>query len=270
MAVRKLFRVGLGGLPHEKDKIINTMFHYFVFFAARGRYTARASLELRFLFGGKTVAWVFCPIVVHENQNRRLVCVFIDQTWMERNGRPYFVARRRKNKRARERSGTKSTSTLTRTPPIDPYFVAIMIAMAQSIRQASPTGQEESVITVRLFTPSADRESLLLHTADVTPQFLGKFDFPYLRSAASLPITQEVIPMTCPTTHLMDILLRILNTSLPPHRGKRLGPPQEKKARSTGRTRGTKLKPLGDTTIQPAAGSPRPRRSKRKRTRLGS
>ena len=163
---------------------------------------------------------MYCPLLVRENKTSRLVCAFIDRTWVIDDGEAYFPARKLKEKFARS-----SAASSAQVQPIDPYFVAIIIAMAQVSAQASTQVTQSSRLVsecshmilhhANVFSrspylhPSADRKCLILRTAEVNPAFLNKFAHPYKRSDAGLLISEESIPIKSPA-RILEAMTRIL------------------------------------------------------------
>ncbi|KAF4637241.1 hypothetical protein G7Y89_g859 [Cudoniella acicularis] len=172
--------------------------HKFAFSTLDGQ---NISVPIPLSFGGKEVARVHYPLLVWEKKTSRMAYAFIDETWMRSEGRKCFPARTLNGKR-------KGRAEPREVQVIDPYFVALIIAMTQGCTQA---GQESRHIN--LFTISPNRKSLL-YSAEVTIEFLNKFAYPYLRSVARLAINQQSIPLN-PPKKLLQIIRGIVETKAP-------------------------------------------------------
>ena len=140
------------------------------------------------------------------------VVAFMDQSWMKYQGRDCFKRRRVANQNGHDVLGQSS---------IDPYFVGVIIAIAQAkqnlrsnfhnmSRLFGPfqpfipvsfffeSKQQQLTSQVRLITPSDDRGSLIFYIVDVSDDFLNKFKLPTVAFDAKLEIKQETVSLDDP------------------------------------------------------------------------
>ena len=78
-------------------------------------------------FNQKKVASVYIPWLVQYRQRRLSLCVFIDETWMDDDEGGHFGARRSRV------FWKMSRLPLDAALPIEPYYVAILVALAQDV-----------------------------------------------------------------------------------------------------------------------------------------
>ncbi|RFU36031.1 hypothetical protein B7463_g372, partial [Scytalidium lignicola] len=78
---------------------------------------------------------------------------------------------------------------------IDPYLVAVMIAMAQNPPLNEGEARSGPTI-VQLVTPNMPRNAFTWYSAAISAEFLSKFDQPYKHFDAPLDITEQTIPFT--------------------------------------------------------------------------
>lgn len=130
------------------------------------------SSRLPLFFGQNPVASVYCPLLVREKKTSRLVCAFIDRTWVIDDGKAHFPNR----KFVRKFAASSLASSSAQVQQIDPYFVAIIIAIAQGSAQTSTQATQlvsecsqrilryANIFQVSLLTPSTDRKCLIGRT----------------------------------------------------------------------------------------------------------
>ncbi|RDL33129.1 uncharacterized protein BP5553_08568 [Venustampulla echinocandica] len=190
--------------------------------------------KLPFFFGGKPVDQVYFPWLLCRNKTNAPVCAFIDAGWVRHNDqKDYFAARARQEQQReaiaprpprlslqeRWQRGLPLADEPKEEPFIDPYYVAIMIAMAQaSPRPPPPTGfgpptlqEDRSLKKVFLVTMMENEYAATLYSAEVTHEFLRKLDYPYERSDAQLSIRKQYVVVD-PPKWIIDMALTVFES----------------------------------------------------------
>ncbi|KAL3428514.1 hypothetical protein PVAG01_02023 [Phlyctema vagabunda] len=129
------------------------------------------------------------------------VCAFIDKSWMRAVSKIHFGVRAYARKR-REALGIQRPESSLGSQIVDPYYVAMLVAMGQEYyhklrRLNRPVPDDPR--HVYLFTLSPDRNCFVIYTAEITMQFLLKFEYPktYFEDS-ELVVTREDIPFDTP------------------------------------------------------------------------
>ncbi|KAF8855839.1 hypothetical protein BDZ45DRAFT_692215 [Acephala macrosclerotiorum] len=185
-----------------------------------------------FQYDGRTVAEIRLPLVFCDQQSTQdLAWAYIDGTWSSEQ-RYNFHSRRK-------RSFSYATRAVhdVKDLPLDPLYVAILIALAQKSRGTRPPRASKTPEKVSLFVPehtagtsSTDKQSdssgmpqalitsLKQYTATITDEYLQKFDDPYHFHDSALHIHQESFPIDLPSTMFQAIQAasRAQNLSLVP------------------------------------------------------
>jgi hypothetical protein len=157
---------------------------------------------LPLFYGGKKLAHVSCPVLAWDPKLIAPNFAFIDSTW--RHGTHIKLGEGRQPPRKHHIS-----SNALENLPIDPYHVAILIAMAQDVHQK--TGGDISQakvysmlqrnklkltnVQVNLLTPSKERNTLILYKAVISHEYLQKFNYPRKHHEGELSITKLEVPL---------------------------------------------------------------------------
>jgi hypothetical protein len=165
------------------------------------------------LFDGRPVVPTPCPLLVRATTTFRPIFAFIDKTWLSDQRYKVF--------------GHKPVKTVYRTVQqmnkleFDPYYAGLLISMTQN--SCSFTLDDEIEVMhlptallcitlifsyVHLFSPSTSRKSLIQYSANVSRQYLRKFDNTYKSSSSRLTITQKEMPFNRPNV-IIEALRKI-------------------------------------------------------------
>ncbi|KAH6667393.1 hypothetical protein B0J14DRAFT_658843 [Halenospora varia] len=213
---------------------------------------------LAFQYDGRTVAEIRLPLVFCDQQSTQdPAWAYLDGTWSSEQ-RYNFHSRRK-------RSFSYATRAVqdVKDLPLDPLYVAILIALAQKSRGARPPRASKTSQKVSLFVPehtagtsSTDKQSnssrtpqalvtsLKQYTATITDEYLQKFDDPYHFHDSALHIHQESFRIGLPSTMFQAIqeASRAQNLSLVPStiRSRRMGTRDEVEQRRTSSIQGSR------------------------------
>ncbi|CAG8977222.1 hypothetical protein HYALB_00007918 [Hymenoscyphus albidus] len=154
-----------------------------------------ADQTLDLMYGGsKKPARLSCRSVVYNK--KQLVCMaYVDKAWLEQDEGVNLRGRRRANKKIKYKTNREIHPLLgveTSEMPIDPYYVGLIIAMAQ--HYAARCRALDLKVQTRNFylrTPSEDRKSFVIYKAYIHPDFVRKFEDPYIRVDRGLVIKRE-------------------------------------------------------------------------------
>ncbi|KAH8808308.1 hypothetical protein F5884DRAFT_857847 [Xylogone sp. PMI_703] len=147
-------------------------------------------------YGGKAVAEVGVRYFIQEKGRENNLCAYIDTSWMTTiTGFQNFARRASKHKRKCSMFNP-CVGCLVVEYSIDPYFVAVLIAMAQNSPRLAKGETRSGPTIVHLVTPNKARTAFDWYTAAISPAFLSKFDQPYKHFDAPLDVTKQTIPLT--------------------------------------------------------------------------
>ncbi|KAH8586485.1 hypothetical protein B0O99DRAFT_602445 [Bisporella sp. PMI_857] len=189
------------------------------------------SNNLAFQYDGRTVAEIRLPLVFCDqqpSQDPAWAWAYTDGTWSSEQRYNFHSRRKRSFSYA-----TRAVQDI-KDLPLDPLYVAILIALAQKSRGAKPPCAFKTPQKVSLFVPehtagtsSTDKQSrtpqalvtsLKQYTATITDEYLQKLDDPYHFHDSALHIHQESFRVGLPSTMFQAIRAasRAQNLSLVP------------------------------------------------------
>ncbi|PVH75618.1 hypothetical protein DL98DRAFT_658018 [Cadophora sp. DSE1049] len=175
--------------PSHRDEYLRPVFTRLSVAATSSRPSRSA---LTFWYNRRPVAELGCPPLTYFNQTTTQAWAYLDKTWCRERRSAFYKSSR--NSFAR----TEKASAAVRKNPIDPYFVAVFIALAQDLRLKRKPGASEIPQKICLFLPLHTWKSpvsrtqgskrckpkplvtcWMQYTATITDQYLRKFDDPY-------------------------------------------------------------------------------------------
>ncbi|CAG8950090.1 hypothetical protein HYFRA_00008324 [Hymenoscyphus fraxineus] len=209
---------------HYKDERMSDIYHLLVRWIIKDKdckyslnQARSADQTLDLMYGGSTKpARLICRSVIY-TKKQLVRMAYVDKAWLEQDESVNLRGRRRANKKIKHKTNREIHPLLgaeTSDMPIDPYYVGLIIAMAQHYAaRCRALDLKAQARNFYLCTPSEDRKSFVIYKAYVHTDFVKKFEDPYIRVDRGLVIKREEYKIGMKTAFI-PALVNILDLPL--------------------------------------------------------